>query len=245
MLLKCENGKYLTTTEKIAIDYINNNTDVIMDMSIDEIAGKAFVSAATISRAIKKCGLSKFPDVRHQLAVKEIKKKRVVVNEIMEKVYEECTTTIENMDEAAILKMVEYIRQAKRIFILAQGSAQLPALELETQLRWQGYISSAEWDRNVFMEMGRIAKPGDLVIVYSVACSNEFLVEGVRMAKEQGADVVSCVCKKGTPLEKLSDVEVVAGTTNIVRHRNGVGSVSFVGLHLITRIVSAFLSVYR
>lgn len=243
MLLKCESGKYLTTTEKIAIDYINENADEILDMSIEEIAGRAFVSAATISRAIKKCGVRKFPDVRHRLAVKEITKKNLIIGEIKEKAYEECTNAIENMDETLVLQIVEHIRDAKRIFILAQGSAQLPALELEAQLRWQGYIATTEWDRNVFMEMGRIAKPGDLLIVYSVACTNECLVEGVRMAKEKGADIVSCVCKAGTPLEKLSDVAIVTGKPSVVFHESGVGSVSFLGLHVITRVLCEFLSV--
>lgn len=243
MLLKCEKGKHLTASEKIAIDYINQNTDKIMDMSIDEIAEHAFVSTATISRAIRKCGVKKLPDVRHRLAVKEIAKKNFVANSIMENTYEECTSAIERIDTTSILKMVENIRSAKRIFILAQGYTQLAALELESQLRLQGYISTVEWDRNVFMEMERIARPGDLIIAYSVACTNEFLVEGVRMAKNNGAAIVSCCCKEKTQLEELADVTIVAGCPPHLVQKNGVGSISLLGLHIISRIVSEFLIV--
>ena len=55
MFLKCKKGQHLTNGEQNAINYINENVDAIGDMTISEIAEKAFVSASTISPAIKKC----------------------------------------------------------------------------------------------------------------------------------------------------------------------------------------------
>ena len=57
---------------------------------ISEIAEKAFVSTATISRAIKKCGIRNLHDVRYQLAVKQIAKKNVEQEESeIQKIIEE------------------------------------------------------------------------------------------------------------------------------------------------------------
>lgn len=77
MFLKCKKGQYLTTTEQVAIDYINDNVENIIDLTISEIAERAFVSAATISRAIRKCGVNKLSDIRLQMAMNEVAKKSI------------------------------------------------------------------------------------------------------------------------------------------------------------------------
>ena len=39
----------LTATEQTAIDYINQNTELVAELSITEIAERAFVSTATVT----------------------------------------------------------------------------------------------------------------------------------------------------------------------------------------------------
>ena len=53
MKISCCDGRKLTATEQTAIDYINQNTELVAELSITEIAERAFVSTATVSRAIR------------------------------------------------------------------------------------------------------------------------------------------------------------------------------------------------
>lgn len=241
MLLKCKKGLHLTNSEQQAIDYINDNVDTIADMTISEIAEKAFVSASTISRAIKKCGIGQLVDVRHQLAVREIAEKNFVANNILEGVYREFTKTIERIDTTAVLQFVEYLRSAKTIYILAQGCTMLAAQEFQTQLRWLGIIASVEWDPQVMQKLHMLVEEDDLVVVYSVANSNPELFVGVQNAKSKNAKVVTCCCKAGTPLEEYSDVVINVGYYSSNIQKNGFSSVSLMGLHAITRTIIEFL----
>lgn len=243
MFLKCKKGQHLTNSEQNAINYINENVDAIGDMTISEIAEKAFVSASTISRAIKKCGVGKLPDVRHQLAVKEIAKKNFIANGILEQRYDECTKTIERIDTTAVLQVVEYLRSAKKIFILAQGCTMLAAQEFETWLRLQGITASVEWDPQVMKRLQFLVGPGDLVIIYSVANSNPELLIGAQRAKSVGANVVTCCCKENTPLEEYSDVVISVGYFSINIQKNGFGTASTLGLHIVSRTIIDFLTV--
>ena len=242
MFLKCEKGQHLTTSEQNAIDYINENVDVIGEMTISDIAEKAYVSTATISRAIKKCGIKNLLDVRYQLAVKQIAKKNFVAHDILEKTYIECTKTIERIDTTAVLKFVEYLHAAKRIIILAQGGTQIAAKELETHLRWQGIVTCVETDPTVMRRMEFLIKEGDLVIVFSVANTNPELQIAAKQAKNNGANIITCCCKAGTTLEQYSDVVITPGMFQSNFQKNGFQTPSLLGLHIINRIIIEFLT---
>ena len=56
-MLECKDPKHpLTTTEKHVIDYLNDNIANIASLSITDIAEKAYVSVATVSRASGNAG---------------------------------------------------------------------------------------------------------------------------------------------------------------------------------------------
>lgn len=242
MFLKCEKGQHLTNSEQNAINYINENVDAIGDMTISEIAEKAYVSTATISRAIKKCGIKNLLDVRYQLAVKQIAKKNFVAHDILEKTYMECTKIIERIDTTAVLKFIEYLRAAKRIFILAQGGTEVAAKELEAHLRCQGIVASVETDPGVMRRMEFIAKEKDLFIVFSVANTNPELQIAVKKAKNNDATIITCCCKAGTTLEQYSDVVITPGMFQSNFQANGFRTPSLLGLHIINRIIIEFLT---
>ena len=70
MLIKIDQDfhEHLTTTEKHVINFINANPDKVAAMSILEVAEQTFSSPATVSRTIKKCGISGFAELRYLLA---------------------------------------------------------------------------------------------------------------------------------------------------------------------------------
>ena len=186
MFLKCEKGQHLTSSEQNVINYINNNVDNIGDMTITEIAEEAFVSTATVSRAIKKCGIDNLHVVKYQISVKQLAKENFIAQDILAKTYQECKKTIERIDTTAVLRFVRYIRSAKRIYILSQGGSSIAAHELETHLRWQGYVVFNETDPMVMRRMQYQVSSGDLVVILSLANSNPELLIAARLAKSVG-----------------------------------------------------------
>ena len=83
MLIKIDHDfhKHLTETEKKVINFINMNVEAISSMSISDVAEKTFSSPATVSRTIKKCGISGFAELRYLLTQEtQTKKDDVDVN---------------------------------------------------------------------------------------------------------------------------------------------------------------------
>lgn len=241
MLLKCEDGQNLTATEKIAIDYINEHVDTIADMTISDIAKKAYISTATISRAIRKCGLNNMLDVRYRLVEKELGQKSVMVSDILQNSYTECIQTIERIDPEAILKLVEYIKAAKKIHILARGVTRLCAQEFEFQLQCQKYNVYAQWDSEVMKRLDELVGPEDLVIIFSISNSTPELKIGARLAKKVGATVAVCCCVEGTELESYADITIIGKSVPIVA-KKALGCTSRIPLQIIGRTVIEYLA---
>ena len=59
--------KKLTKTEYEIVKFINNNQKILQDLSIVDIAFETFSSPATVSRAIRKCGINGFNELRYKL----------------------------------------------------------------------------------------------------------------------------------------------------------------------------------
>ena len=57
----------LTQTEKSIVKYINQNETKLSRMSIVDIAFETFSSPSTVSRAIRKCGINGFNELRYKL----------------------------------------------------------------------------------------------------------------------------------------------------------------------------------
>ena len=84
MLIKIDHDFHerLTNTEKQVINFINMNVDKISAMSILDVAEATYSSPATVSRTIKKCGISGFAELRYLLTQQtETKKDSADVNE--------------------------------------------------------------------------------------------------------------------------------------------------------------------
>lgn len=242
MFLKCEKGQHLSAGEQIAIDYINEHVDSIASLTITDIAELAFISASTVSRAIRKCGITSMTDVRYKIAAGEWAKKNFVVNEILEKSYTDCVKTIERIDTTSILKIVEYIRKARIVHILAGGVTRLAAQEFEFSLQSQGINAYLQWDSGVTKRLKPLVEPEDLVIIFSVQNNTEDLVVGAEAAKKKGAKVVTCCCTEGTTLEEFSDITVIAYSQKTVRNKDFRDS-SRLGLQIIVRTIVEYLAV--
>ncbi len=209
MLIKIDHDNYhsLTATEKAVISFINANPEKIATMSISMLAENTYSSPATVSRTIKKCGIDGFAELRYLLSQKNsLAKNSIQVNEILKKSVMEVTTTIENISIDQILKSVELIKRAPRIYILSRGLTILVAQEFSLKLQLLGYnifqISDAAIMKNVSAEI----KHDELMIIFSLSGITEELVISAENAKSVGAKLITCTCVENSPLLNLADI---------------------------------------
>ena len=113
----------LTQTEKSIVKYINQNETKLSRMSIVDIAFETFSSPSTVSRAIRKCGINGFNELRYKLMRPNTDRAIVSINEIMNKSLIEAEVLLERISLQNLLEIVRRIELAKdsRVYVLARG----------------------------------------------------------------------------------------------------------------------------
>ena len=241
MKIVCCDDKKLTTTEQTAIDYINKHIDLIAELSITEIAEQAFVSPATVSRAIRKCGYENLMKLRYAIASPDkMQQSLAQVNKILAKSYDECVKTIDNIRISSVLAAANHIRSAERIVIVGRGLTALVAQEFEFQLQCQGYHVWSLSDSQMLRHLDRLVSDKDLVFILSVANSTPELAIAAKLCKKVGAKLVVCCCASGTDLERFADVFIL-GHSSLIYPNHLYGSTSRLALHIILRTITEYL----
>ena len=241
MELRCEMGQHLSEAERSVIDYINKQRYIISLLSISDIAEGAFVSNATVSRAIRKCGFSSFSEMKFRLAESENEDRDAYkMNRILSMSYTECMETIKRIDIPSIIESVRLIREAKVVYLLANGLTALQAEEFKFQLQCQKINVCMISDAQMMKRMDLLVTEQDLVIIISVKNSAPELAEAAKLSRKKGAKVISFCCTHGTLLDSLSDF-CIYGYTQSICPNELFGATSRLGLMIITRTVVEYM----
>lgn len=200
----------LTTSEKMVVNYINKNEEIISTMSIVEIADNTFTSPATVSRAIKKCGIKGFSELRYKMLISDEEHKEYkTINHILEKSLIEVKRTIENISIKDIKEAIDSIKNSKRVYILARGLTELVATEFDLKLKLLGYNSFLITDPSIMKKISQTLDKEEIVLTFSLRGSTKEIVESSENAKKRGCKVITCCCEKKSKLEKVSDITLI------------------------------------
>ena len=164
----------------------------------------------------------------------------IEINEILQKSYVEVLETIKGIDIDSILRIAGLLKQANKIYVLANGVTALVAEEFAFQLQCQRMNVCVFSDSQMMRRMDLLAAPGDLVIILSVKNSGPGLVEGAQLARQAGAKVVVCCCQQGTALDGVSDIQVYGVAQGIATNQL-FGCISRTSLFIITRTIVEYL----
>lgn len=144
----------LSKTELEIVNFINDNEERLSELSIVDIAFETYSSPSTVSRAIRKCGINGFNELRYKLTQKVENKEIHDLNEIMNKSLIEATSVIEHMSLTNLLNILHTMRDAKRknerILIFARGLSELVAQEFCMKLQVLDYFAVTNGDREPF-----------------------------------------------------------------------------------------------
>ena len=235
--------EHLTDTEKAVISFLNSNVDKISTMSISDVAEQTFSSPATVSRTIKKCGISGFAELRYLIS-KESKEERddVSVNEIFNKSMLEVSNTIDHLSIETILAAVKEIRSANRVYLLSRGLSELVAKEFALKLQLIGVNVFEDSDPLIMQEITSHVKKKELVIIYSLSGKTPELLKAAENAASLGARIITITCgDPGVPLARIAHVAVYG-----YKHKHvsitSVDATSRLPLYVISRILIDYIT---
>lgn len=197
----------LTGSEKSVVEFINENSEKLINMSIVDMAESTYTSPATVSRAIKKCGLEGFAELRYKISKNnKTSKKYKDVNDILGKSLIEAVKTIENISAEKVIEATKILSNSKRIYILARGLSELVAEEFDLKLKLLGYNTFLIKDPNIMKNLSKKLENNEGVIVFSLKGETVEIVESVINSKERGCKIITCCCGTKTKLNEISDV---------------------------------------
>ena len=225
---------FTATEEKIA-DYILNNREKVIQLSVKELAEAADSSTASVVRFCKKINYQGYQDFKIAL-IKDLQesenseKIKVYddiavddqIEEIMEKIahdnYKVIQNTINLLSVKEIEKAVKAIENANNIYIFGIGASGLVAKDLQYKLmRIKKTVIYYE-DTHAQLSSAANIESSDLAVAISYSGQTIEVYEALKTAKARGAETIAISKYGENPLNDIADIKLqVAGSEKNLR----------------------------
>ncbi len=234
----------LSRTELAVIRFINENKNRLSKLSIVDIACETFCSPATVSRAIRKCGLNGFNELRYKLALEDKDNITYSTVEVLNKSLIEAQRVIEQISLESLENIKNKLMSSRRIYIIARGLTSHVAEEFMFKLELLDFNAFSIVDPNVMKIKSNNMKKDETLFIFSLNGKTQELITSAKNANLCGANVITCCCNKDSELLSLSDNYIVGYKHN----HNSISTyevASRVSLHIISRIIIDYITMYK
>lgn len=245
MLIEINNDiiKSLTKTELEIIKFINSNEDRLSELSIVDIAFDTYSSPATVSRAIRKCGVNGFNELRYRLTSKNKDDEIHNMGEIINKSFIEASQVVERISVTNVLSVINCLVEAKRIYVLARGLTEYVGAEFTLKLQLLGCNVIFIDDPNIMKIKTKSLNCEEVVFIFSLNGETEELIESAKNASACGAKIISCCCSETSSLIEYSNYNLIGFKHNHVSIKKFEVS-SRVSLSMISRIIIDYMAAH-
>ncbi|QJQ95527.1 MULTISPECIES: MurR/RpiR family transcriptional regulator [Halomonadaceae] len=218
----------LRDAEKKVAALIHDDIDFITEASISEIATRAGVSDASVTRFARAVGCQNVRDLKTRLT-RALAAGRRFIQDASEAdgssaVYDIATQTLavnrDLMAQADLAGAVEHLDNARQILVFgAGGGSSMLAQEMQFRLVRLGYAISAYPQSLLPRMVASTLDPSDVVAVLSVTGFTPEMIESAQIARHYGARVVA-ITASGSPLAEIADVvlPIASRETDFIYH---------------------------
>ncbi|TBL75626.1 MurR/RpiR family transcriptional regulator [Paenibacillus thalictri] len=209
----------LTSAEKKAAEYISQNIDDVIRLSITELAQKSDSSESTIVRLCKKLKLKGYQELRVLLAqeavspVKKIHEKVILTDteeETMRKVFQAAVQALNDTESVLsseqLIKAVTYISQAESISFFGIGASGVIAQDAYYRFSKLGTSCCAATDGHSQLNKAILLGEQDVVVGISHSGRTRDVIMALDVAKKQGARTIAITQFGQSPIMDVADV---------------------------------------
>jgi RpiR family transcriptional regulator, carbohydrate utilization regulator len=221
----------LKAADKRLADYILQNVEKAVNLTIEELAESSNSSYATISRFCKKIGFSGFKEFKSNLINDIVTNKNfeelidtftidsnASTECICEKVYELSSKILEEsmtiIDYASIDLAVEKIINANNVCFIGAGASGISARYAYTKFFRIGIPCYHEADSTLYKMKVSILTEKDILFAISSSGRTAEIVECARMANKNNVHVISLSDFAISPLTKVSNTNLYTTPRN-------------------------------
>ncbi|WP_018921987.1 MurR/RpiR family transcriptional regulator [Salsuginibacillus kocurii] len=209
----------LKGAERKLAEYIFNDYEKIIHQSITEVAELSNTSESTVVRFCKKLGYKGFQDLKINLA-REIIKPEQHIHEVIDP-HDEVVTikkkifqsniqalydSMEICSDEELEQAIQVISKANTIEFYGAGGSGNVALDAQHKFLKVGIKCFAYTDANLQAMSASVLTPNDIAIGISHTGSHTDTLHALKLAKEQGATVISISNISKSPITKVADI---------------------------------------
>lgn len=196
-----------TVTEKVIADFFITNSEK-MDFSVKTIAARLYVSNASLLRFAKKCGYRGYREFIYEYEEACMKNKPMETGGTgaVFGIYQDFLNKSYNLiDEAQIVRVVRYINNAERVYVLGKGSSGLSASEMESRFVRVGVNIDAIEDSDRMRMQTVFFNSHNLVFGISISGTAVDVLYGLKEAHFRGAKTVLLTTKYDNSFYEFCD----------------------------------------
>lgn len=221
----------LSGTERKVADYILAHPNEVIYLSITDMAANCGVSDATVVRLCKRLRMHGYQELKVNLAqdiVSPLERIHEAVSEndscgdVMDKVFQ---TTIQALQYTARIvnrqqleQAVEALEKARRIVVFGLGNSSAVARDMQHKLLRLGLNATAYDDNHLQRIVCTSLQQGDVCVCISHSGSSRDVVDAAKMAREEGATVISMTGVGKSPLSKIADIRLETASQEAQYH---------------------------
>jgi len=234
----------LTKTELEIVNFINTHEDTLPEMSIVDIAFETYSSPSTVSRAIRKCGLNGFNELRYRSVNKAKSEEIQGINEILNKTLIEAQKVHERISLTDVLEIIKCLDSARQISVFARGPTTYVGQEFSLKLQLLDYDVFYTDDPNIMQVKASKLKADDVLFLLSLNGETPELIASAFTAFHRGNRVITCCCNEKSKL-------LLYSTYSLIGYKHSHQAIkefevsSRIALHMICRIIIDYISTYR
>lgn len=207
-------------SEKRIADYMLNNTQNLISLSISELAQSCGSGDATVVRFARRLGFSGYQELKLSLAA-EINSTSAIDNTILKtdtcyeifiKRINDISTSLKNtesvLDNAQLENAANSIMNAKRVVIFGLGNSAAVAMDAAHKFLRLGIDAQAVCDNHMQAIVASHLDENTVTIGISHSGSSRDIVEAMQLAKNKKAKTI-CITNYGnSPILQYSDIRL-------------------------------------
>jgi DNA-binding MurR/RpiR family transcriptional regulator len=233
----------LTKTELEIIHFINGHEEELPGLSIVDIAFETYSSPSTVSRAIRKCGLNGFSELRYRSGYKAKSEEIQSMNELFNKTLIEAQAVHERISLTDILAVIKSLNEAGEISVFARGLTKYVGQEFSLKLQLLNYHVFFTDDPNIMQIKATKLRKEDILFILSLNGETPELVSAAATAYQRGNCVISCCCNENSKLITYSEHSLI-GFKHSHQAIKEFEVSSRIPLYMICRIIIDYISFY-
>ncbi len=227
----------LRDSEKKIVEFIENNQEEIIHLSITEVAERSETSESSVVRLCKRLGYKGFQDMKINLAkeviepvkqIHEVIEKGDNVKLIKKKVFQSNIQALfdssEVCEDEQLEKAVEVIKNARMLEFYGTGGSGTVALDAQHKLLKLGIKSFAYIDSTLQAMSASMLTSDDVVIGISHTGSNTEVLKSMKIAKNAGATLICITNSSKSPITTISDIVLQTASNETLFRTDAIAS---------------------